>query len=292
VAASRRPAAAAFAAGTGTLALDATDARAVRAALPEAAAVVSCIAGSAADILASGRLLLESVGRLASPPRVVYLSSMAAYGSARGVVDESAPLLGDLDDYSAAKAAIDRLAAEHPFAVRLRPGIIYGPFSPWWTERIGRLLLARRLGNLGAAGAGTCNLVHVEDVVTAVMRSLTLPEAAGRAFNLGSPAPPTWNEYFERYARALGVSSVPHISGNRLRLELGLYGPLLKLLEKALPHSRLARTHPALRPWLAALCRHDIRLAVQSAQQRLALTWRPLETGLEECARWLLRRAA
>jgi 2-alkyl-3-oxoalkanoate reductase len=268
------------------LALDASDAAALAQLVTSAAAVVSCIAGTAHDILRSGEALLRVSARCTTPPQVVYLSSMAAYGSARGMVDEEHPLLGDLDDYSAAKAAVDRLAASYPFTLRLRPGIVYGPESPWWTDRIGRLLLAGRLGDLGEAGVGVCNLVHVDDVVRAVLSALEPPARASGAFNLGSSTPPTWNAYFSQYARAL-EAPMQRISRARLRFELTLYGPLLKLATAAFGENGLLRDRPPIRPWLIKLCGHDIRLNVARAEQELGMRWRPLTDGLEESAGWL-----
>src|SRR5262249_45625292 len=150
--------------GVQRVALNATDPGVLAPVVASASAVVSCVNGPAHDILRSGEALLQAAGALTSPPHVVYLSSIAAYGSVRGVVDEDHPLRGDLTDYSAAKAAVETRAAPLPFVLRLRPGIVYGPGSDWWTDRIARLLVGRRLGDLGASGGGICNLVHVDDV--------------------------------------------------------------------------------------------------------------------------------
>lgn len=271
------------------ISVDATDATALHRVLAGAAGVVSCIAGSARDIHASGTALLTVASQLPTPPRIVYLSSMAAYGSATGCVDESTALRGDLGDYSAAKAQIDNLAAQYPFVVRLRPGIVYGPGSAWWSDRIARLLVARRLGDLGAAGQGICNLVHVDDVAVATVRALEIPLAGGEAFNLGSAEPPTWNQYFAAYAHALGATPVRQLSRGRLGCELYLSGPVLKIMEKALPRARLLKDNPAIRPWLTQLCRHGLRIEVKKAERLLAMQWLPLEQGLAQTAHWFLQ---
>lgn len=266
------------------LAIDARDERALQSALEGAAGVVNCIAGSPESIVQSGRALFNVTARMPVAPRVVYLSSLAAYGGVAGTVDEDSPLREDYSDYGTAKARVDRLAAERPYAVRLRPGIVYGPGSPWWTDRIARLLVARRLGDLGDAGQGCCNLVHVDDVASAILASLRMPTAAGQAFNLGSPAVPTWNEYFMRYAHALQTQPVPRIGRRRLQLELRLFGPLLKIRERIVGNDAI----PAVRPWLTDLCRLGVRMRVERAEQVLGLRWKPLEQGLDECARWFL----
>jgi nucleoside-diphosphate-sugar epimerase len=268
--------------------LDATDLSALTSASASASAVVSCIAGTPDQITASGRALFAAAASVSSRPRVVYLSSMAAYGSMTGSVDETAPLRGDGGAYSHAKAAIDVLAAGHPFAVRLRPGIVYGPGSEWWSDKIGRLLVQGRLGDLGRCGEGICNLVHVDDVAAAVVRAVQLPAAAGNAFNLANPAPPSWNRYFELYAAALGVRSA-RISAARLFTELRLYGPALKVVEKVLGRHNPWRAYEALRPWLIQLARHEIRLESGKARDFLGVGFRPLADGLNETARCFLR---
>jgi 2-alkyl-3-oxoalkanoate reductase len=287
VAASRNPSRARFGAGVDSISLEATDQMGLERELQSVGAVVSCISGTSDVIVRGGRALLAAIEGVSPRPRLVYLSSMAAYGSARGIVGEAAPLLGDLGEYSLAKATVDRLSANAAGAVRLRPGIVYGPGSPWWSLGIGRLLLQHRLGDLGVRGDGGCNLVHVDDVALAVVRSLEVREAAGEAFNLGYPDPLTWNEYFLRYARALGAAPVRRITGARLRVELGLYGPALKIAAKLLGRADERLPYPPIRPWLTNLCQHDIRIDVGKAEQRLGLQWRPLDTGLEQTAAWL-----
>jgi len=266
------------------VALDASDERSLESVLVGAAGVVSCISGDPASIVRSGRALLTVTARMPVAPRVVYLSSLAAYGAVADTVDEDAPLRNNYTDYGAAKALVDQLAANYPFVVRLRPGIVYGPGSPWWTDRIARLLVARRLGDLGEAGSGYCNLVHVDDVVAAILSALREPAAAGHAFNLGSPLVPTWNEYFMRYAHALRAEPVRRIGRGRLWFELAVRGPLLKVGERLTGKDAAS----AIRPWLTDLCRLGIRMRVDRAEQVLGLRWKPLDKGLDECATWLL----
>ena len=266
------------------VALDANDEHALESVLAGAAGVVSCIGGDPASIVRSGRALLAVTARMPVAPRVVYLSSLAAYGAVADIVDEDSPLRDNFSDYGAAKVIVDQLAAEYPFAVRLRPGIVYGPGSPWWTDRIARLLVARRLGDLGEAGSGYCNLVHVDDVVAAILSALREPAAAGHAFNLGSPLVPTWNEYFLRYAHALRAEPVRRIGRGRLWFELAVRGPLLKVGERLTGKDAT----PAIRPWLTDLCRLTIRMRVDRAEQVLGLHWKPLDKGLDECATWFL----
>jgi nucleoside-diphosphate-sugar epimerase len=290
IAAGRRAVSGSSSGTVATLALDASDERALQAAMAGITGVVNCVAGSPENILASAKAVFAAAARLDSRPRVVHLSSLAAYGSITGVVDESVPPRGDLGDYSAAKLAAERLASDCESAVILRPGIVYGAGSPWWSDRIARLLCARRLGDLGEGGGGLCNLVYVDDVATAAVLALRTPAALGGTFNLGSPRIPTWNDYFLRYAQALGALPVRRISRRRLALELNVLAPVLKALEIAGRVGPLRRWHPPppIRPWLTTLCRHKLGMAVTRAETVLGMRWTDLDAGLTATAAWFL----
>ena len=269
---------------------DASDVRRMTELMDGAVAVVNCVAGSPSAITGSAEAILTTVRNIPGVTRVVHLSSLAAYGSARGQVDESAALLGDTGPYSAAKAMADRLIGEYEGTVILRPGIVIGPGSAWWSDRIGRLLRSHRLGDLGLQGRGICNWVFVDDVATAVLRALTLEGAHLGAFNLGSPDPITWNEYFEHYAEALGRSPVRRISHRHVAFEMRLLGPPLKILEYLLSSPRWAHWNPwpPIRPWLMEVCAHQIRMDVGRAQRKLDMAWTPLDEALRITAKWFI----
>jgi nucleoside-diphosphate-sugar epimerase len=151
-------------------------------------------------------------------------------------------------------------------------------------------LIARRLGDLGAAGDGYCNLVHVEDVVAAIIRAIESPRLDGRVFNLSSPEPPTWNGYLIRYASALRAVPVRRISRRRLTMEAKLLAPPLKaaeILARACKiDARLLR--PPISPSLVRLMRQEIKLDTRRAESDLGLCWKDLGEGLQETASWFL----
>ncbi len=271
-----------------TIQFDARNRAALLGALHGAAGVVNCITGDAHTIIASARSLFEIGAEISPAPRIVNLSTMMVYGSTTGAVDETTALNGDWDGYSAAKVEVEQMARAYESVVHLRPGIVYGPRSPIWSGGIARWLLQRRLGNLGAAGDGYCNLVHVGDVVDAIERALRIRGIEGEAFNLSSASPPTWNEYFRQYAAALGTCFVP-ISRTRLLLEQYLVAPPLKIAEILSQRMRAGWRPPApIRPWLLRLCAHPIRMNVGKAESRLGMQWIPLDQGLRDSAAWYL----
>ena len=275
-----------------TLRLDATQPAAIRDALQGVAGVVNCIAGDSESIIGSAKALFTAVSSLTLRPRIVHLSTMMVYGTTVGTVDESAALKGDWDDYSAAKTEVEHLARACKSVVQLRPGIVYGPDSPIWSGQVGRWLRQRRLGDLGEAGGGYCNLVHVDDVVEVVQRALRAPGIEGEVFNLSLPRPPTWNDYFRQYATALGTTVVP-ISRRRLMLEQYLLAPPLKIAELASRRLPFRWRPPApIRPWFVRLCGQALQMDVRKAERVLGMSWIPLDQGLRESAAWLLARDA
>jgi nucleoside-diphosphate-sugar epimerase len=272
--------------------VDVTDGQSVARALDGVDAVVNCVAGSPAAISEGARLLYAAAAGTGTTPRIVHLSTMAVYGDAAGLVDESAPLRANGGDYAMAKSLAEQHAAEYANGVILRPGCIYGPESPQWSMRIGQWLTARRLGDLGADGDGYCNLVYIDDVIDAIVRSLR--GGLSGPFNLAMSDPPTWNEFLIRYGRALRAVPIRRISHRRLMIEGKLLAPPLRILELALRRfPMVARSvPPPIAPSLLRLMRQEIRLDVRRAMQNLALRWTPLDKGLEDTARWYLECAA
>lgn len=284
-------------AGVESVRVDTRDAAAVRQALQGIDAVVNCVAGNASAIGEGARVLTE--GALAAGcRRLVHLSSMSVYGAVEGRVDESVATDGSLGWYGQAKceaeAHVAAFAAQGGSAVVLRPGCVAGPGSDLWVGRIGRLLQARRLGDLGIAGDGWSNLVHVEDVCQAVLAALHGADAAPgvRTYNLAAPDSPRWNEYFVDLALAIGATPVRRLSSLQLRLDATLAGPPLKVAE-ILAKRVLgdARSVPVpLPPNLLGLWDRHLQLDSGRASRELGLQWTPYAVTLQQSAAWFLQQ--
>lgn len=142
--------------------------------------------------------------------RFIQFSSAAVYGNLTGELDESvapAPIIA----YSRGKAEMERsltraAASSATQLIVLRPSIIYGPFSEGWTVRYVERITAGRWRNLGRSGAGTCNLVHAQDVAKAAIAAATADLPSGvHVLNINGPEVVSWNEYIERLGDALGL---------------------------------------------------------------------------------------
>lgn len=242
--------------------------------------------GHAGAILSNAQTLYGALKEAKSHIRVVHLSSMTVYGSFVGEASESTALRGGSGAYGEAQVQAESLASDYQHSVILRPGCEYGPHCPHWSERIARLLMARRLGDLGAAGDGVCNLLFVDDLVGAILASLRTAGIDGNRFNLAMRSPPTWNEYFVQFARALSAVPVARIGARRLKIESKLMAPPLKALELAEQRirGRACSVPPPITPSLLKLCHQDITLNVDKAERMLDMAWMPLGEGLRRAA--------
>jgi nucleoside-diphosphate-sugar epimerase len=150
--------------------------------------------------------LLEASAR-AGLRRFVHLSSVAVYGPAPAPIAEDAPKrpVGPYGQSKwAAEQALWRRHAEGGLpAVALRPCIIYGGRDRHAWPVLERLRRMRVLP-LPRGGRRLIDLVHVSDVVDAVMAASTAPEAVGRAYNLTDGERHSIRDILEAYGRIAG----------------------------------------------------------------------------------------
>lgn len=286
------------AAGPQSVRADTRDPASLTAALQDVDAVVNCVAGNARAISEGAEVLAQACAA-AGCRHIVHLSSMSVYGSAEGRITEEAPLDPGLGWYGQAKCEAERhivsFAQGGGTAVIFRPGCVWGPGSELWVGRIARYLRAGRLGDLGEAGDGWSNLVHVDDVCSAIVAALRESRPNGQllTYNLSAPDSPRWNEYFVDLALAIGATPVPRISARQLRLDAWLAGPPLKVAQMVFAKAGLpAHAVPdPLPPGLLGLWERHLHLDSSSAQRDLDIRWTPYPYALAQSAGWHLAGA-
>lgn len=152
--------------------------------------------------------------------RLVFVSSIAAYGVSGHLVTEEQPLLAR-DTYGGSKVAAEQLltreAQRRLETVVLRPCLVYGPGDRFFVPRVARLV--RRVGflpvPLAAGGVGLIDLVHAADVAAALVLAGRSPAAVGRAYNVTGADPRPLRQVldllFRTAGRRLRVVPVPRL---------------------------------------------------------------------------------
>jgi 2-alkyl-3-oxoalkanoate reductase len=185
----------------------------------------------------------------------------------------------------------------------VRPSLVYGPYGEEWTTRYIMSIFAGRLKQLGPAGNGNANLIHVDDLarLAAHLAVTRLPYFS--VFNANGPEIPTFNEYFERLSQVLGCGPLP-CSSNSLGLQAALRRPVRALGKYALAHHQdllAVANKSALLKGLMKRAEANLRLGpdentglygmnvTYSASRAEEIGFKAqisLEEGLATCAEW------
>lgn len=157
-------------------------------------------------------------------PRIIFTSSTSVYGNASGVMRENSPLQPET---VAGKTLVELENWLHNLPGTsvdiLRLSGLVGP-----KRHPGRFLAGKKDVPNGSQGV---NLVHLDDVVEAIMLLLQTPKG-GRVFNLSAPKHPTRAEFYPSVSKQLGLEppqflptegkdSGKLIDGTRICSELG-----------------------------------------------------------------------
>lgn len=229
--------------------------------------VIHCARGSREVTVAGTRNVLAA-GLEAGVRRVIHLSTCDVYGDVEGEVGEDRPLRRTGQAYGDAKIEAEEVCREFgerglPVTV-LRPTLVYGPFSGSWTIEFGQRIAGGWMLP-DAYGTGTCNLLYVDDLVTASLACLAEPDAAGEAYNVNGPDLLTWNEYLRALAAALGREDVEARSEVRARLAASLMMPVRKSAKLLLEYFE--------DPIMAVYQRSDLaRSAMKALEHRVRMT--------------------
>ncbi|MGY1945589.1 NAD-dependent epimerase/dehydratase family protein [Nocardia asiatica] len=207
--------------------------------------------------------LQEEVGRF------VLISTIEAYGLFDGrTLTEDQEHIRNGHAYSESKFAGEqeviqtfRPAGLENFCI-LRPGMVYGPNSPYWTQRYVR---KAREGSIHVLGhGGRIFPVFESDVASAVVAAGTCDRAAGQAFNIVHDEGLTWWDWATAHHRLArrGVPRRRSVIATRARSAL-----------------RDIRGRPNLRRKLEVELRHAV-IPHDKAQRVLGWSPRPFSAGM------------
>lgn len=141
--------------------------------------------------------------------RFIHMSTASTYGEPPKdqVYTEDDPRYASLDLYPSlkqeAELAVLNSTRPNTEVVILQPSIIYGPGKGYWTEGILKALMKGSFP-LVDGGQGLCNLIHVEDLVAAILLAASTPNIDGECFILANDEPVTWGTFLKSYESILG----------------------------------------------------------------------------------------
>jgi dihydroflavonol-4-reductase len=229
-----------------------------------------------ANVLGTGNVLRAALDTKIG--KIVYVSTVAAFGNTRGqVVDETYEHPGggytsyyEQTKVEAHKVAKRLIADEGLPCVIVQPGGVYGPDDH---SAVGKQLhdfLAGRMPLLAFPDVGF-NMVHVEDVADGVLLALDKGKP-GEAYVLGSQIT-TMRELIETLAKVSGKKAPKRAIPTSLMKAMTPIGPLVGKVMGQPPNLReLITSADGVTFW----ARHD------KAMAELDYSPRSLETGLRE----------
>ena len=236
------------------------------------------------NVVPTANILAALAAREPQVRRVVLVSSQTAAGPAesadRPVREDDPPRPVEAYGRSKLEAeqATRRYADTLPITI-LRPSAVYGPRDADFLNIFKQA--TNRIAVHAAPRDQEMSIVHVRDLVNAILLAADAPVAKGRTYFVGSSVPVSWKDLYAAVAALSGTRSI----------ELQLPGPVLSLAGRAGSAFSLITGRAALvNSNKVALARPQWWLC-DSTRIRNELGWREeiaLQAGLRETYLWYL----
>ena len=166
------------------------------------------------NVVPTANLLAAALARGGdTPPRVVFVSTQAAGGPASSPDrpvredDPPRPVEGYGQSKLEAEQAVLRYEGQVPVTI-VRPAAVYGPRDRDFLRAF--RLAARSIAIHAVPRRNRFSIVHVADLVDALLRAGDRPEAVGRTYNVANDAPVSFQELYDEIAAA--ASLVPSMN--------------------------------------------------------------------------------
>lgn len=165
------------------------------------------------------RALLGACRTLASPPRVVFTSTVVTGDAGGALLTEDEPL-PVATPYGRSKQEGERMLADSglPYVI-VRPSHVYGPGGWYADELVARLKQPGRFCVIGK-GTNLWDVVHVDDVVDALLRALTILPP-GEIYHCVDDTPIAYYDFMALTARMLGLGAPRRIPERLARVAAG-----------------------------------------------------------------------
>lgn len=182
--------------------------------------------------------MFVALGKRSSRPRVVLVSSQAAAGPAtsRNAPIRESDAAKPIEDYGRSKREAEQLAetfANKIPTVIVRPPAVYGPGDRDFLKAFKQATSAYAL--YAVDPTFWFDLVHVRDVVGALLIAAEHPLAVGKTYFLASESPVQWRELYALIAAAAGNSLRQFIVPSALLSTGAFAGDLFGLVTKRTP---------------------------------------------------------
>lgn len=161
---------------------------------------------------------------LAGVPRLVHVSTAEVFGRVEdaGLEDDSWPDPKHWMPYARAKIEAEaalraRFADRSTQTVIVRPGLIWGPRSPWVEKPASAMLSGT--ATLINGGGGIANLIFVDNLIEQMLRIVHDDRTESDVFNVSDDETTTWAQYFAALASEIAVDSslIHQVSVERYR---------------------------------------------------------------------------
>jgi nucleoside-diphosphate-sugar epimerase len=200
---------------------DLENSSAIKDAVDDCTLVVHCaLTKSGADVRAAGSLADAAIG--AGVRRFVHVSTMSVYAvPSSGTIDESSQHVpaNSRDIYARMKATIEHTlltrAARLPLGI-IQPANVISADGGWWTAGVIELMRKGRF-ILVDGGAGTANLVSVDDVAAAALLAAEAEYESGSRFLIADGHPKPWRGYLKHLEQLAGVDALEEMTGDEAK---------------------------------------------------------------------------
>ena len=236
----------------------------------------------AGNVFPTANVLAALAARSGKGPRIVLVSSQAAAGPAPSgdapVRETDRPV--PVEAYGRSKLQAEQAVARYRDDLKVtivRPAAVYGPrdrdFLAAFKQASGRVAFH------AVPRDHAFSIVHVTDLVAALLHAAERPAAVGRTYFVANEAPTTWRELYDTVATAAGASPIQlQVPRSAVRLAAHAGDLLSTFTGRA---TLLNRNKAALgRPrwWLCDASRAREELGWQAAI--------PLQLGVRETYNW------
>ena len=236
------------------------------------------------NVVPTANILAAIAARGARVRRMVLVSSQAAAGPAESADrpvredDQARPIEAYGQSKLEAEQATARYASTIPTTI-VRPGAVYGPRDADFLNVFKQA--TKRVAVYAAPRGQMMSIVHVRDLVKALLLVADAPAARDRTYFVGSSAPVSWRELY---------AAIASISNTR-SMEVQLPGAVLRMAGKAGSAASFVTGRAML------INAHKVALAVpnwwlcDSSRIRSETGWAPevdLQDGLRETYAWYL----